>query len=66
MQQTFATNELISTCASNRSASPFKVLGILASEYVALMESERQILDVRVRELEAKMVMGAQIYDESK
>ena len=38
----------------------------MVSEYVAMMEPERQRLDVRVRELEAKTGMSAHIYEESQ
>ncbi|KAL9605721.1 MAG: hypothetical protein Q9179_001104 [Wetmoreana sp. 5 TL-2023] len=41
-------------------------MDIVASEIVGLMEPERQSLDVRVRELEAKTGMSAHSFDESQ
>ncbi|KAI4272203.1 MAG: hypothetical protein L6R35_006490 [Caloplaca aegaea] len=41
-------------------------MSVLTSEYVALMEPERQALDVTVRELEAKTGMSAHLFDESQ
>ncbi|KAL8727233.1 MAG: hypothetical protein Q9166_006197 [cf. Caloplaca sp. 2 TL-2023] len=49
-----------------RTASPMQVIDTAVSEYVALMEPQRQSLDVRVRELEAKTGMGAHVFDESQ
>lgn len=48
------------------STSPLQVLDTTVSEYVAVMESQRRILDNRVRELEAKTGMGALAFDESQ
>lgn len=66
LQHTFASYSSISADTSPRRASPFQILDIVVSEYVALMEPERQLLDVRVRELEAKTGMSAHIFDESQ
>ena len=66
LQQVFAENSSTSTNGRRPSASPFQVLDIVISEYVAFMEPERELLDVRVRELEAKTGMSAHIFDESQ
>lgn len=42
------------------------MLNVIVSEYIALMETERQTLDVRVRELEAKTGMSAHIYEDKQ
>lgn len=66
LQQTFASQGPDNTRSNPRPASPFQILNIVMSEYVALMEPERQFLDVRVRELEAKTGMSAHIFDDSQ
>ncbi|KAL8933822.1 MAG: hypothetical protein Q9216_006197 [Gyalolechia sp. 2 TL-2023] len=66
LQQTFAGGSVVDGHGNVRPVSPFQVLNIMVSEYVALMEPERQLMDVRVRELEAKTGMSAHIFDESQ
>ncbi|KAL9594747.1 MAG: hypothetical protein Q9219_006859 [cf. Caloplaca sp. 3 TL-2023] len=66
LSQMFTANRSEGVRGQFRGASPFQVLNIIVSEYVALMEPERQLLDVRVRELEAKTGMSAHIFDESQ
>lgn len=66
LQQTFNGESIDKARRISCPASPFHVLGIVVSEYVALMEPERQFLDRRVRELEAKTGMSAHVFDESQ
>ncbi|KAI4185217.1 MAG: hypothetical protein LQ346_005946 [Caloplaca aetnensis] len=65
LQQAFPCKPLTGNLQSHGPASPLQVINILVSEYEALMESDRQDLDIRVRELEAKTGMSAHIFDES-
>ncbi|KAL8969157.1 MAG: hypothetical protein Q9197_004492 [Variospora fuerteventurae] len=66
LQQTFPSQALSSGRQIQTMASPFMIMSVLTSEYVALMEPERQALDVTVRELEAKTGMSAHLFDESQ
>ncbi|KAL8712166.1 MAG: hypothetical protein Q9220_003600 [cf. Caloplaca sp. 1 TL-2023] len=66
LQQAFAAITSTGAARSPRMTSPLKIVEIVVSEYAALMEPQRQSLDVRVRELEAKTGMSAHIFDESQ
>ncbi|KAL8828646.1 MAG: hypothetical protein Q9170_006512 [Blastenia crenularia] len=66
LQQAFASDSSTGDPQASRSASPFQILDIVVSEYEALMEPERRLLDVRVRALESKTGMSAHIFDESQ
>ncbi|KAL8705422.1 MAG: hypothetical protein Q9201_001446 [Fulgogasparrea decipioides] len=66
LQQTFAEDPSTGIPRPRRSSSPLQAMDIVASEIVGLMEPERQSLDVRVRELEAKTGMSAHSFDESQ
>lgn len=65
LQQAFPCESPTGNRQSHGPLSPLQVISILVSEYVALMEPDRQDLDIRVRELEAKTGMSAHTFDES-
>ncbi|KAL8871664.1 MAG: hypothetical protein Q9174_002554 [Haloplaca sp. 1 TL-2023] len=65
LQQTFKEDQRTDADNHQPAKSPLRLIECLVSEIVGPMEPERQKLDVRVRDLEAKTGMSAHVFDES-